>query len=68
MTPIPMQTQVLTVRNMADESIAAPLGVWLGALIQALPPVMREEVITLASSYMAQVAQMGQPSRIVIPS
>ena len=67
MKPVAVPQQMLALQNMSGEQGSAPIPVWVGALLQSLPPVMREDVITIVTEYIGDMAALGQPTRIIIP-
>ena len=67
MIPQAVPQQVIAIRNLAGEVVQAPIAVWVGCIMQSLPPEMREEVIDFVGQYLGMAAGQGQPARIVMP-
>lgn len=67
MIPQAVPQQVIALQNLAGEIIQAPVAVWVGCIMQSLPPEMREEIIGFVNQYIGYTAAQGQPSRILAP-
>ena len=67
MSPTAIPQQVIAIQNLSGDVIQAPIAVWVGCILQSLPPDMREEIIGFVGQYIGMAAAQGQPSRIVAP-
>lgn len=63
---IPLAQPTLTMPNSQGEAIVAPVGVWLGCLLQSLPPEWRDDICRDVQRYLAATKQ--EPQRIIRPA
>lgn len=67
MIPQAVPQQVIAIQNMAGDIVQAPVAVWVGCIMQSLPPEMREEIIGFVNQYIGYAAAQGVGTHIVAP-
>lgn len=55
--PVAHAQRVLQVKNTEGEVIAAPVEVWIGVILQTLPPEWRDDVCTQVKAYLVVAKQ-----------
>lgn len=63
--PVAQAQRVLTIRDTNGQVISAPAEIWVGALLQTLPPEWRDDVCGYVVKYLS--VPKNQPKRIITP-